>query len=410
MAAAEGLGNPIREHNRGNLINARTYGVNTKEASMSASVAAHKCPLGKSIYRLAIVLSLAIGGLVFRAQGQTVKSPHADMLFPLCRAAKMCGYMDRTGGIIVPQVYAYTAPFSEGRGRAQAKNGKYLFIDMTGKVAVPPTFDDASDFHDGLARVTVGGRSGFIDHNGAWVIRPSISPGPRALPAGVDDFSDGLAFISELNGRQGWINKNGQLVLNVPTEDNTNWISASGGFSDDLVIFMVSPKQGAGQNSYGYMNKSGVKVIPAQFGNAAPFNHGLAGVEGENTNSGKWGYIDTTGRVVIGFKFSYVGEFSDGLASVNSSNKCGYINESGAFVLQPTYDSCGDFSEGLAYIQKGPQSGFIDHSGKLLFAAKFQTVSKFSGGLAVGQINGEYVYIDQSGKVIIRSRVEIPPF
>jgi hypothetical protein len=32
-------------------------------------------------------------------------------------------------------------------------SGKFGFVDANGKVVVPPKFEDASDFHEGLARV-----------------------------------------------------------------------------------------------------------------------------------------------------------------------------------------------------------------------------------------------------------------
>lgn len=333
-----------------------------------------------------------------------------EALFPLCRTVKMCGYIDETGKVVVSQTYAYAARFSEGRGRVQSASGKFSFVGASGKVVIAPKFDDAADFHEGLARVTIKGKSGFIDYNGAWVIPPSITEGPRALPAGVDDFSDGMAFISELNGRQGWIDRTGRFVLNVPTEDSTNWISASGGFGDGLVVFMVSPKQGTAASLYGYMNKSGEKVIRAQFANAAAFGHGLAGVQSGSSQGGKWGYIDPTGRVVIGFRFTYVEGFSDGLAVVGVSDKCGYIDKSGTFVIQPVYDSCGDYSEGLAYVRRGTESGFISRDGKMLPTPRFRAVSSFSSGLAVVQLDAGYAYIAEDGKVIARSRAEIPPF
>jgi hypothetical protein len=79
----------------------------------------------------------------------------------------MCGYIDQTGKVVVSQIYASTARFSEGRGRVEAVSGKFGFVDTNGKVVVPLKFDDAGDFHEGLARVSVAGKSGFIEDDGA---------------------------------------------------------------------------------------------------------------------------------------------------------------------------------------------------------------------------------------------------
>jgi len=41
-------------------------------------------------------------------------------------------------------------------------NHKVGFIDKTGKVIVPPKYDEASDFHEGLARVKLNGKDFYI--------------------------------------------------------------------------------------------------------------------------------------------------------------------------------------------------------------------------------------------------------
>jgi hypothetical protein len=41
-------------------------------------------------------------------------------------------------------------------------NGKVGFIDKTGKVIVPPKYDDAEDFKEGLAWVKLNGKEFYI--------------------------------------------------------------------------------------------------------------------------------------------------------------------------------------------------------------------------------------------------------
>ena len=43
------------------------------------------------------------------------------------------------------------------------QNGKYGYIDKTGKVIIEPRFDFADKFYEGFARVSVDGKEGFID-------------------------------------------------------------------------------------------------------------------------------------------------------------------------------------------------------------------------------------------------------
>jgi len=45
-------------------------------------------------------------------------------------------------------------------------------IDRTGSIVLAYQFDMAHPFHDGLARVRVGGKDGSIDRTGRFVVPP----------------------------------------------------------------------------------------------------------------------------------------------------------------------------------------------------------------------------------------------
>src|SRR3990170_1437960 len=67
------------------------------------------------------------------------------------------------------------------------QNGKWGFIDKTGKYVINPQFDYVFSFSEGLARVRLGGKWGFIDKTGKYVINPQFD--------GADSFSEGLARV-----------------------------------------------------------------------------------------------------------------------------------------------------------------------------------------------------------------------
>jgi hypothetical protein len=50
------------------------------------------------------------------------------------------------------------------------KNGKYGYIDKTGKIVIKPQFDKAYDFSEGLASISLNGKWGFIDNTGKIAI------------------------------------------------------------------------------------------------------------------------------------------------------------------------------------------------------------------------------------------------
>jgi hypothetical protein len=61
--------------------------------------------------------------------------------------------------------YDFASPFSEGLARVEL-NGKYGFVDREGKEIIPVKYDDAHVFEDGLALVMFNGNWGYIDKNG----------------------------------------------------------------------------------------------------------------------------------------------------------------------------------------------------------------------------------------------------
>jgi hypothetical protein len=53
------------------------------------------------------------------------------------------------------------------------QNGKYGFIDKTGKFVINPQFDEVSGFMEGLCSVRVGDKLGYIDKTGKDVWNPT---------------------------------------------------------------------------------------------------------------------------------------------------------------------------------------------------------------------------------------------
>src|SRR5215467_13059918 len=88
----------------------------------------------------------------------------------------------------------FTAQETASLFRVQV-GGKFGYIDKTGRVTIPPQFDSASRFSEGLAAVGVGDDTikrkwGYIDQTGRFAIKPRFSK--------ADDFSNGLALVSTM--------------------------------------------------------------------------------------------------------------------------------------------------------------------------------------------------------------------
>ena len=76
---------------------------------------------------------------------------------PLAKAQKdgKWGFIDRSGKVVIPFKYDWALWFSEGLCAVQETN-KYGFIDKTGKLVIPFIYDRTNLFNEGLAVVKKG--------------------------------------------------------------------------------------------------------------------------------------------------------------------------------------------------------------------------------------------------------------
>ncbi len=290
-------------------------------------------------------------------------------------------------------------------------NGKYGYIDKTGKLAIAPRYEDATSFSEGLAAVKVGEKWGNIDTKGNLVIQPQFQF--------VNSFSEGLAIVS-IDNRYGFIDKTGKLVIPnnfdnaesfsegvaiVRVDQQWSYIDKTGklimplqphvlsSFSDGLAALNVNGK-------YGFIDKTGKTVIEPQFEAARPFSEGLAAVKMRLSEySYRWGYIDKTGKLVIEPKFADVQQFSEGLAGVELDQKWGFIDKNGSVVIPNKFvgpenyngDGVYPFSEGVAMVRMGEKAGFINKTGNFVIQPQFMDAGSFTEGLALVSAIGKWV-------------------
>jgi WG containing repeat len=174
------------------------------------------------------------------------------------------GYIDTSGKVVFVLEYesedrkrwiASAGPFAEGLAAVSTSGyeGPFSgFVDKTGKFAIAPTYDTAASFAEGLAVVTLDGKSGYVDRNGLTAIPP------RFEAAG--DFSEGLAPVQE-GEFWSYIDRLGKVVIKGPFNDKERFtgglarVHEGGEFqrSDD------GPARWSG-GFWFYINRKGKKV------------------------------------------------------------------------------------------------------------------------------------------------------
>lgn len=246
----------------------------------------------------------------------------------------------------------------EGWAQVEASD-KPFYLDKKGLLIVKLQFDRVENFSEGLAAVSSGGVQ--LDPR-----ESELSGGKWGFYTG--GFSEGLARVM-VGDKFGYVDKTGNLVIKPQ-------FYRAAAFSNGLALV------GASDNELGYINKTGQIVIPMKFDSAEDFSEGLARI-GIN---GKWGYIDKMGKIVIQPQFdsqiqfdsrNSAATFSEGLAVVKSGDKYGYINKMGKVVIKPQFDQAGSFSDGLAQVTTGNKWGYIDKTGKLVIQPQVEAYIDF---------------------------------
>ena len=238
---------------------------------------------------------------------------------------------------------------------------------------------------EGLAMVRFDGRYGFINKNGEFVINPIYTDGYS--------FSNGRAFIRTQDWYWEYIDTSGNIIR---TEDTPEFREHEAPNFESGVA-LVSDHDG----NWGYIDENGQPVIPLQYTSARTFSEGRAAIK----ISDRWGYIKADQSTAISPQFISAGDFGDGLAPVRKDdNQWGYINTSGNLVIESQFDQALTFREGRAAVQLNGRWGYVDTSGNMITDYIFDEVSSFKNGLArVVQLVDEderLGYIDRSGKFV----------
>ena len=192
------------------------------------------------------------------------------------------------------------------------EKGKCGFkLRSTGEIVIPLKYDDAYDFREGLVVVKLNGKWGFIDKTGKEI-----------TPLKYDDvrvygMNEGMVAV-EFNDRYGYIDHTGKEITPIKYY---------------AVDSFVEGLAGVALNGCGFIDKTGKEVIPLKYDSVGCFTEGLAKVKLNN----KWGYIDKTGKEVIPLKYDDASYFIGGKAKVMTKNIFGiekefYIDKNGNIV------------------------------------------------------------------------------
>lgn len=310
------------------------------------------------------------------------KNSYAQTLVPVTETDKQTkikrwGFSDRfyTETVIKCQ-YDSTMAFTEGLGRVKM-NGKYGFVDKTGKLVIAAKYDAAMEFNGGFAAVILDGKSFFIDRKGIDVFKKTFKT--------ISSYSYGVAMCAGEDGKRGFIDTKGNIVVPLTLEAafsfgdrltpvrfngekiwkaintkgevvftfNEKVKTVMGSFSDGMAMVYVDGPAGYNVH-YDFVNEKGEFVCDAPYVSAKPFKNGRAIIAYENKSrkSGdlqfyKYGLIKKGGREIVSAKYACLEEslipgiYYYGSTSASISNCSGYglLDSMGKELTRPVYSS-----------------------------------------------------------------------
>lgn len=268
---------------------------------------------------------------------------------------------------------------------------------------IAPQFDSVQDFKNGVALVHKDGQSAVIDRYGKVIVDydsrlKHIRSNGLIMVVGENDLA---AFFSSKGVQLTDYVYDTYPVTDPKWKEKRYYFTTSlrdGDGKSDLVPFSRNKK-------YGYINSSGVEVVPPTFGYADGFYNGIAPISDEGTlyeygtyQGGKYGLINDEGKVLIPSNSYWLASYSA---------ECGYsfVTNGGAKILADTEGNVAEAnSMGYAGINSDyfdiydgeGRTGFADANGNIIIPLGFYA--------RLHRINDDFFIVDNT---IVNNRNEI---
>lgn len=336
------------------------------------------------------------------------------------------GLIDKKGTSILPATYEIILPYKNGvalineggeatyslcEGECEetvyytCAGGKWGMIDTNGKQIIDPQYDMLIPFgsnylakQDGI--VNLIDRSGKKLNNGDLELMLEIEDASF-----VFDYSSRKLIKAFENGKAGILTNDGSWLVQPAFDDIVFSTDMESPFTNDLMII----KKG---DLWGFADKSGNIVIPAEYEELRPFSEKLAAVRRNEL----WGFIDTRNTLVIEHKYFAVRDFQGNVAIVQLEDGSpeGVIDRAGRTVFEPEEGTTLDFNgftHGLCIIYSTVENtnagypttkaGVISDKGKVIFNKSSLDEARINqGGLIYAVKNNKWALASNAGVMI----------
>lgn len=287
---------------------------------------------------------------------------------------------------------------------------KFGFINQKNELVIPPVYDFANRFYNGFSLAMKNGKWGYLDKDGIAITAfkykegRNFSEGRAAVaqnmaPTNIEDYDrSGDEFSISIGSGYDWgfIDENGNEITPIKYRFDAS-------FNNGIAVIDYC----CGEFYDAIINKNGTEIISKFF---TP-NHPVFSEEYGTIMSyddEEWKLINKWGETVLNCEeYLSLGRVSEGIFYARNENeKYGFLDLTGRVIIPFIYDDAGDFSNNLAPVLKNDKWGFIDRNNNEIIPFTFEKCRSFKAGLAECQKNDYWGVINTSGGVIVEFEYE----
>ena len=344
--------------------------------------------------------------------------------------------------------YDGAQPFYEGLAAVQ-NNGKWGYVDESGRQVIPCKYDIAYGFSEGRAIVgTLYGnysgetyyQVGTVDREGSYT--PLEAPATVYDPDTGKEMETPIAFLAIWTGTEQYPHSqmfhNGYYPMALIDEpgaylygrdgkllrgaDGEPLLVSSTRPTTEGVVYTRDPSAYGADEQYYDLKTGKTTVVKSPMGcdefSMYPLNQGLAPAEFvEWRSSGSkisYGIVDAKGKVIVeplyqNFKvydmtteYTVFGDL--GSAILLKDGKWGAVDKHGKTVIPFQYEDLWNYSFGLAAFKKDGLWGYLDENGKVAIPARYEQTSGFGSDGYAAVYDGRKGYlIDAEGNPVAGS-------
>lgn len=312
-------------------------------------------------------------------------------------------FIDKQGTVVLPPAYTSLWFINDKKGIVTTTTRKKGVIDIsTKKLVIDTAYSVISTFKNGVAIIQDSTQVAVIDINGNIIV-------PFGTYTRIYPFSDGVAVVNMKEERSyGVIDTMGKLVFKGHG-------STGDEFHEGLAKIYLSNNVNYSRGYEGYINQQGEIVLnDPNYDFVHPFSNGRAFVR---KFFGDYILLDRNFKRVGNESYSFIDQFQfqDNYAVVKTSDGYGVIDTMGNYVLKPRYAGIRRIngnSDVFFFLSTNNTGlyGMVDLKGNVMTKAIIKEFDKngYRNGLLRVIINDGIAYLNKKGEVVWAPKEENP--